>query len=76
MDKYIQLFNTVEICHEEILNARDIFTSKTVTETQWHEVENKLAIMYLHCPKEVSSLVFSTIEEMVARRPFMPFSRK
>ena len=66
-----EYFSTTDVCHQEILNARDIFTNKNVTETRWHEVENMLAIMFLHCPEEVSGMVFATLEEMTRRKDFM-----
>jgi hypothetical protein len=66
-------FIVADTCRKELLNIRDLFTNQNISESAWDELETTLAIMYLHCPEEMCSIVLRTIEEMIARKPLVKF---
>ena len=66
MDPY--KFSDKDYVCDQLLIAHKAFGSKDTTRDQYDAMEKCLGLMYLHCPEDMSSLVYATLQEAVRRR--------
>jgi len=71
-----EYFSTANACRQELTNIHKTYSTISLTKEEWHEMENTLAIMYLHCPSELCPIVLRTIEEMISKKQTTTFKEE
>jgi len=61
-------FKDHEYVCKQMLIARKAFGSKNTTRDQYDAMEKCLSLMFVHCPYDLSSRVYATLQEAVRRR--------
>jgi len=64
------LYQNLNFCKNEVLEARKIMTSPGFTKEKAQAVGKGLALVYLYCPQTFEDVALSTLEELNFRERF------
>jgi len=62
------LYSNEDICLDLIRDSRKVFGNRETTEKQYDAMMKTLSFAYLYCPKDIQTLMLSTINEAEMRR--------
>ncbi len=72
-DELAEYYHDKENCYADIRLARKTFGSTTTTQDEYDMMEKGLGLMFLHCPEEISDIVYATMHEATVRRMYYNF---